>query len=149
MYVRQLVIFTPVFQWLNTGWEARRLLFTLTMTCCGMMPLILSPSLWIKNTLWLMPCTLWPIQSWQGRKRHVCHVEKLLVSAVEGQVAGRHFCDAFGIQTYVTIILKPFLHSLCYWRRVCCYWCLINARCFLIADGPNTDWVRVVVGNGS
>lgn len=89
--------------WLTAGWDVRGLLFTLRMTHSGMEPLILSPALWIKNTLWLTPRTLWPFESWQGRKRRVCHAEKApkhpttTVSAAEGQVAGKRFWAAFNI----------------------------------------------------
>lgn len=41
----------PLCQWLTAGWDVRGLLFTLMMTHCGTAPLILSPALWIKNSL--------------------------------------------------------------------------------------------------
>lgn len=46
----------------------RVLIFTLMVSHCGMVLLIRSPALWIKNTLWLTLCTLWLFESWQGEK---------------------------------------------------------------------------------
>lgn len=67
----------PLCQWLTSGWDVRGMLLTVMMTHCGTVPLILSPALWIQNRLWLTLCTLWPSQSWQERRIHVCYVEKL------------------------------------------------------------------------
>lgn len=95
-------------QRLTAGWDVRGPLFTLMMTHCGVPPLIVSPALWIKNTLWLTRHTLWPFETWQRRERHVCHVEK--AAAAEGQVGGKHSWADFNIQPRTTPIMGTRYH---------------------------------------
>lgn len=136
----------PLCQRLTAGWDVRGLLFTLMMTHCGTVPLILSLALWIKNTLWLTLRTLWPFESWQGRKRHVCHVEKPPVSAAQGQVGRKALLSCFHHLNlynayYGSLPCTAAIHPLS------CAACLISAafdqhpRLFKSTDSPNTDWV--------
>lgn len=136
----------PLCQWLTAGWDVRGLLFTLMMTHCGIVPLILSPALWIKNTLWLTLRTLWPFESWQGRKRHVCHAEKPPCLCYWGPSCRKTLSSCFQHLT---------LYNDYYGRLPCtasiyplsCAACLISAafdqhpRLFKSTDSPNADWV--------
>lgn len=113
----------PLCGWLSGGWDVRGLLFTLMMTHCGMASLILSSALWIKNRLWLTLCTLWPFESWQWRKRHVCHIEKCL-STVRGKSKESTF-ESLSTPPRIQCLLWSQLHSAVI-HPLSCAACLIS-----------------------
>lgn len=143
IYIRQPVIAAPC-QPLTAGWDVRGLLFTLMKTHCGIVPLILFPALWIKNTLWLTLHTLWPFESWQGRERHVCHVKSPPVSAAEGPSRRESTFELISPSNLIQCLL---------WETSSIYLSLVmcslgdfgaldqHPRLFKSTDSLHTDWV--------